>query len=118
MCSAITTGIVAAPPEEVAAARQVVRAVLGHGLIAEARRAGERAALFREMPTTILKDGHLLEGTIDLAFETGEGFVVVDFKTDRAEGELQESYARQVQLYAEAITQATGKPARAILLCV
>ena len=110
--------IVGAPPDEVAAAGLVVRAVLGHTLIAEARRAGVRGALFRETATTIVKDGQLLEGTVDLAFETDEGFVIVDFKTDRAEGELQESYARQVQLYAEAIAQATGKPARAVLMSV
>jgi hypothetical protein len=54
-----------------------------------------------------------MKGPVDLAFESSGGFTVVDFKTDRAEGELQESYARQVQLYAEAIAQATGKPARA-----
>jgi ATP-dependent exoDNAse (exonuclease V) beta subunit len=110
--------IVGAPPEEVAAAGQVVRSVLTHALIAEARQAGERGALFRETPTTILKDGQLIEGTVDLAFETADGFVVVDFKTDRAEGDLQESYVRQVQLYAEAIAQAAGKPARAILMSV
>jgi ATP-dependent helicase/nuclease subunit A len=115
---AVQGRIVAAPPDEVASAREVVHAVLGHALIAEARRAGERGALFRETPTTIVKDGQLLEGTVDLAFESPDGFTVVDFKTDRAEGELQESYARQVQLYAEAIAHATGKPARAILMSV
>jgi ATP-dependent exoDNAse (exonuclease V) beta subunit len=113
---AVQARIVAAPSNEAAAARQVVHAVLGHALIEEARRAEERGALFRETPTTIVKDGQLLEGTVDLAFETADGYVAVDFKTDRAEGELQESYARQVQLYAEAITQATGKPARAVLM--
>jgi ATP-dependent helicase/nuclease subunit A len=115
---AVQARIVAAPPDEAAAARQVVRAVLDHELIAEARRAEARGALFRETPTTIVKDGQLLEGTVDLAFESSDGFTVVDFKTDHAEGELQESYARQVRLYAEAIAQATGKPARAILMSV
>ena len=110
--------IMAAPVEEVLAARLAVRAVLSHTLIEEARRAGERGALFRETPTTMVKDGQLLEGNVDLAFETQDGFTVVDFKTDRAEGELQASYARQVQLYAEAIAQATGKPARAVLMSV
>jgi ATP-dependent exoDNAse (exonuclease V) beta subunit len=113
---AVQGRIVAAPPDEVASARQMVRAVLGHALIAEASRAGERGALFRETPTTIVKDGQLLEGTVDLAFESSDGFTVVDFKTDRAEGDLQAIYARQVQLYAEAIAQATGKRARAVLM--
>ena len=43
---------------------------------------------------------------------------MIDFKTDRAEGELQAVYARQVQLYAEAIAEATGKPARAVLMSI
>jgi ATP-dependent exoDNAse (exonuclease V) beta subunit len=115
---AVQGRIVAASAEEVAAAQQAVRAVLNHALIAEARRAGEHGTLLRETPTTIVNDGQLLEGTVDLAFETADGFIVVDFKTDRAEGELQASYARQVQLYADAIAQATGKPARAVLMSI
>jgi ATP-dependent exoDNAse (exonuclease V) beta subunit len=115
---AVQARIVAAPPDELAAAQQVVRAVLGHGLLADARRASERGALLRETPTTIVRDGQLIEGTVDLAFETDQGFMVIDFKTDRAEGELQIVYARQVQLYAEAIAEATGKPARAVLMSV
>jgi ATP-dependent helicase/nuclease subunit A len=115
---AVQGRIVAAPPDEVAAAQLVVRAVLGHALIADARRAEKRGALFRETPTTIVKDGQLIEGNVDLAFESSDGFTVVDFKTDRAEGELQASYARQVQLYAEAIAQATGKATRAVLMSV
>jgi ATP-dependent exoDNAse (exonuclease V) beta subunit len=65
-----------------------------------------------------VRDGQVLEGNVDLAFETQDGFTVIDFKTDRAEGEVLETYARQVQLYAEAIGQTTGKPARALLMSV
>ena len=43
---------------------------------------------------------------------------VVDFKTDRAVAPALDGYLRQVALYAEAISLATGKPARAILLQV
>jgi ATP-dependent exoDNAse (exonuclease V) beta subunit len=92
--------------------------VLNHALLADARRAAERGALLRETPTTIMRDGQLIEGNVDLAFETEQGFLVIDFKTDRAEGELQAAYARQVQLYAEAIAEATGKPARAVLMSI
>ena len=115
---AVQARIIAAPAEEVLAAGQAVRAVLNHTLIGEARSAGARGALFRETPMTIVKEGQLLEGNVDLAFETQDGYTVVDFKTDRAEGELQASYARQVQLYAEAVSHATGKPARAVLMSV
>jgi ATP-dependent exoDNAse (exonuclease V) beta subunit len=55
---------------------------------------------------------------IDLAFETTDGMTVIDFKTDRAEGDDLARYQRQVALYAEAISQATGKTARPVLLMV
>ena len=110
--------IVGATPEEVASAREVVRTVLRHPLLEEARAAEARGALFRETPTTIVREGRLVEGTVDLAYETADGFVVVDFKTDRADAEVIAMYARQVQLYADAISQATGKPARSVLMSV
>ncbi len=110
--------IVGATADEVASAREVVHAVLEHPVLNAARDADLRGKLFRGTPTTIVRGGQLLEGTVDLAFETTDGFMVVDFKTDRPEGEQQATYARQVQLYADAIAQATGKPARAVLLSV
>ena len=67
---------------------------------------------------TIVREGGLVEGVVDIAFDTADGFVVLDFKTDRAEGEVQSNYATQVALYAEAIAQATGRPARAVLMNV
>ena len=115
---AVQARIVAAPAVEITAAQQLVRAVLGHEVLAQARRAAERGALLRETPTTVVLDGHLVEGNVDLAFETEDGYLVVDFKTDRAEGDVLTVYARQVQLYADAIAQATGKPARALLMSV
>jgi ATP-dependent exoDNAse (exonuclease V) beta subunit len=57
----------------------------------DARRSG-RAPPGNARPPSC-SDGQLLEGNVDLAFETEEGFLVIDFKTDRAEGELQASYA-------------------------
>ena len=110
--------IVGATVEEIASAREVVRAVLSHPLLEAARLADAGGRLFRETPATLIRDGQLLEGTVDLAFETADGFTVVDFKTDRAEGEQQAAYSRQIQLYADAISQATGKPARAVLMRV
>jgi len=115
---AVQGRIFGASADEVAAAQRVVRDVLIHGVLAEARQAAERGALYRETPTTIVVDGRLVEGNVDLAFETTTGFTVVDFKTDRAEGEAQGIYIRQVQLYADAIAQATGRPTRAVLMNV
>ena len=110
--------IVGATEEEMASARGVVRAALGHPWLAEARAAAQAGQLFRETPITIVRDGVLVEGVVDLAFAASGGFMVIDFKTDRAEGETREGYARQVALYAEAVAQATGLPARAVLMDV
>jgi ATP-dependent exoDNAse (exonuclease V) beta subunit len=110
--------IVGATADEIASARDVVRTVLGHPLLIEARAAQTRGHLFRETPVTVAYEGRLVEGTVDLTFETSTGFTVVDFKTDRAEGEHRSIYTRQVQVYADAIAQATGKAVRAVLLSV
>ena len=63
-------------------------------------------------------DGELLEGVVDLAYRDGDMWTVVDFKTDRELGEHRAEYERQVALYAEAITRATGEKARPVLLIV
>jgi ATP-dependent helicase/nuclease subunit A len=74
--------------------------------------------VFRETPVTVVRDGGLIEGVVDIAFDTADGFVVLDFKTDRAAGEAYANYARQVALYADAIAEATGRRARAVLMNV
>ena len=63
-------------------------------------------------------DGTLAEGVVDLAFREAEGWVVVDFKTDRELAERREVYAAQVALYVEAVAAATGLAARGVLLQV
>ena len=74
---------------------------------------------YRETPVTCrLDDGTLVEGTVDLAYATAAGFVVVDFKTDRAEGEVLDRYRRQVGIYADAVARATGQRVRAVLMKV
>ena len=110
--------IVGATQPEIDSAGDVVAAVLQHPLLEAARAAARAGQLFREAPVTIVRDGALVEGVVDIAFDTTDGFVVLDFKTDRAEGEAQTNYATQVALYAEAIAQATGRQARAVLMNV
>jgi ATP-dependent exoDNAse (exonuclease V) beta subunit len=101
-----------------AAARKVAR-VLGHELIARARRASGRAACRRETPVTVtMDDGTLVEGVVDLAFEEDGRWVVVDYKTDRELSSAEERYRRQVALYASAIAATTGKPTSAVIVRV
>jgi len=55
----------------------------------------------------------LLRGNIDLAFHEEDGWVIVDYKTDRpaerTSEQLVEKYAPQVKLYAEAWKECTGE---------
>jgi len=43
---------------------------------------------------------------------------VIDFKTDRVEGERLARYERQVSLYADAIARVTSGAVRAVLMMV
>jgi ATP-dependent helicase/nuclease subunit A len=58
----------------------------------------------------------LLQGRIDCVFGTEEGWVVVDWKTDRVEreavGERMKSYRSQMELYREAVSRLWGSPTR------
>ena len=110
--------IVGASAEEVAAAVAAVTAVLEHPLMEGARRAERDGLCYRELPVSMLDGDVLLEGVADLAFDVDGAITVVDFKTDRAMTPVLDSYVRQVSLYAEAISLATGRPARAVLLQV
>jgi hypothetical protein len=110
--------IVGATGDETASALRVVAQVLAHPLFHAAREADAAGRCLREMPVTATADGSLIEGVVDFAFETDAGYCVIDFKTDRAVGDLLDRYRRQVQFYAGAIARATGRPARAVLLKV
>jgi ATP-dependent helicase/nuclease subunit A len=107
--------LLAAPDNERDEAAQIVTRVLAHRLIADARAA---AAVRREAPISIVIDGALVDGQIDLAFETAAGWTVVDFKTDAEIGASEDVYRRQVALYAHAVATITRRPARGVLLRV
>ena len=112
--------VLAIGPDETGAAVRAVERLLRHDILRRASAAEERGRCRRETPITRrLPDGTLVEGVVDLAFEENGAWVVVDYKTDR---ELRsagvEQYRRQVAIYAEAIADATGAPARAVLVRV
>jgi ATP-dependent helicase/nuclease subunit A len=60
----------------------------------------------------------MIEGTVDLAFEHDGTFVVVDFKTDHDLDQSLDTYRRQVHMYTSAIAEATGRPARGVVMRV
>jgi len=102
--------------EEIRAAAAVASAVLGHDLMARARRA---SALKRETPVTWLqKDSTMIEGVLDLAFDEQGVTTVVDFKTDHELAAGESRYRAQVQQYVTAVARATGRPATGVLFKV
>jgi len=101
---------------------EVVRAVTGSELWKRALLSGRR---FTEIPFEMEKADAgerpvLIRGAIDLAFWEEEGWVLVDYKTDRLRGRAPEDlvrrYAPQVRLYAEAWERGTGERPREIAL--
>ncbi len=61
-------------------------------------------------------DVMLVRGIIDLLFDAGEGWEVLDYKTDRVEGETLRTraaeYRGQLQIYAAAVKAAWHRPPR------
>ncbi len=90
-------------------------AALAHPLMREAARSEHR----RESPILLREpDGLVVEGVLDLAFRRGEGWMIVDFKTDQELTDAKAAYEAQVRLYARAVSEATGLPAEGALLLV
>lgn len=67
-------------------------------------------------PRLAAEEEMMLQGVVDCCFETEEGLVVVDFKTDRIrpgqETERAETYRAQLEAYAHALSQVLEKPVR------
>ena len=109
--------VLGADLSEVEAATEVVRRVLEHPLLQEAAQAAELGRCYRETPVTLRLDpGFVIEGNVDLAYDTHGHVTVIDFKTDRELEDTLDVYRRQVQIYAYAIATATGLRARAVLM--
>lgn len=59
----------------------------------------------------------VLQGVADCVLEYADGLVLIDFKTDRVTADvLRQRYARQLALYARALTGCFGKPVREQIL--
>ena len=83
------------------------------------KRAARSERVWRELPFVYNHRGALIEGFVDLAFEENGEIIVVDFKTDRVEGnELEERarhYAPQGIVYAMALEGITGKKVKEVV---
>ena len=65
------------------------------------------------LPETDSDEPILLQGVIDACFVENGAWVLLDYKTDRVTGDPKEyakKHARQVALYAEALTKLSGMP--------
>ena len=69
----------------------------------------------REAPVAWRNGETLIEGVVDLAFEEGSRWTLVDFKTDE-EFRSAAPYQRQVGLYALAVEKACSAPVAAFLV--
>ncbi|MFN7986822.1 MAG: UvrD-helicase domain-containing protein [Thermoanaerobaculia bacterium] len=101
-----------------AEAAALVTRLLAHPVVARARAARRR---FVELPVLFrddaLEGGPLVEGKIDLLFEEEDGWVVVDWKTDRVptpavRAEREALYAPQLASYARALVAVLGPGTR------
>jgi ATP-dependent helicase/nuclease subunit A len=102
--------------DEIRASVDIASAVLRHELIARARAS---ASVKRETPVSwVQKDGTLIEGVLDLAFDEGGETVVVDFKTDHELAAGEARYRAQLLQYVNAVARATGRPASGVLFRV
>ena len=123
--AALHAKLFGAPDDEREAAAGIAIKLLSHPRFESARaaaKAGKR--VWREAPVSLRLDdedgtSRLVDGQVDLAYETDDGgWVIVDFKTDIEIASAQDAYKQQVALYVEAVKRATGQPATGVLLRV
>ena len=89
---------------------------LQHPLIERARKSG---SVRREFPILLkLASSRVLDGVIDLLFEAGGRWQVVDFKTDADVAAIRARYERQLQWYGLAVSKLNQAPVDGHLLSI
>jgi len=122
--AALHARLFAAPDDERDAAAGIAIKLLKHPRLVAAR-AAEAAGrrVWREAPVSLRIQNDqaspaIVDGQVDLAYESDDGWVIVDFKTDIEIASAQDAYQQQVALYVEAVQRATGQKASGVLLRV
>jgi ATP-dependent helicase/nuclease subunit A len=111
--------IYGATRQEIFSAQLAAERALAHPMLRRAGEAWKRGECRRETPMTLLdSDGTLIEGTVDLAFREHREWLIVDFKTDEEVEKALHAYSRQVELYADAVSKATGQASRGVLMII
>jgi len=112
--AAVHGRLLGATPEEIEHATKAGAAALSQPLLEKVRRA---TRVHREYPIMLkLDEARVLEGVIDLVFESDGAWNIVDFKTDADLASNRAHYKRQLQWYSLAISRLNKMPARAYLL--
>jgi ATP-dependent helicase/nuclease subunit A len=104
-------------PTELDALIDTVERVRSHGLWRRALASGQ---VLSEVPFAIERGGGeppvYLEGVIDLAFREADGWVVVDYKTDKGDDPdfqlRREAYREQLRIYSSAWERLVGEPVK------
>jgi len=92
--------------EAVAVAQRVMKSALW-------RRAQAARQRLVETPLVVAMPDGIVRGVVDLAFEETDGWVLVDYKTDREPPEvLLEKYRAQLESYRHCWQTATGQPVK------
>ena len=112
--TALQSRTLGATDEELESAAKVVETVLAQPILQRAREATKANSCRREAPVSYRDGERLIEGFVDLAFEEGERWTLVDFKTDE-EFARSAPYRRQVGLYALAVEAAFARPVSSFL---
>jgi ATP-dependent helicase/nuclease subunit A len=103
----------------------MIRTALSSGLLERTRNAANSGGrILRELPfVRPLRGAAIEEGKIDLLFEEGDGWVLVDYKTDwvskeieDAESHFRKKYSGQIREYVEALQALPVKVVAAYLL--
>ncbi len=114
--AAVHGRLLGATSEEIEHATKAVAAALNHPLLARVRRA---TRVHREYPIMLrLDETKVLEGVIDLVFESDGTWNIIDFKTDADLGSNRAHYKRQLHWYSLAIARLNKMPVRAYLLSI
>lgn len=103
------------PPEQLPRLTELADKVMKSELWKRLLEAKEK---YYEVPFSIMKEGTVLSGVIDLAFKEEDGWVLVDYKTDDFEKDpkRKEVYEKQLDMYAESWQKATGEKVKEKLL--
>jgi ATP-dependent exoDNAse (exonuclease V) beta subunit len=94
-------------PEAAQEAAQMASRALSHPILIRARKSSR---LLRELPLSLKQeDGTYLKAVMDLVFQEGDEWVIVDYKTDRDPALQAEAYRKQIEHYAELLEKTTGR---------